>query len=1009
MATPQEQSSPVHPSSPDPAPVADSGREQSHNHTDQDPKAMEVDTNSPSGALAQVPAASDPTVQSPTPNPEEDADESVSPLTAHKTLSNTSRRTSDPSKIRKPRGGSGRGSRGGRKPATPRKHGSAMVMNTAMGKVLRAGHMWIHEVPDGSTGGAGTEDETASVASSGFVRHGRSPRAGGAGSDTDMGSKSREIGTAIGTRRQANGTIGSVYSGNKIRHIKKEDGTALWRKDIQHRFLELVVDDEMPCFTRKSDGQKNLPFVDIYVDAMARSSKTSKILKDRLHSDREAAKNMAMICLLVNVGRMNTTLNFFPEMRAQLRTYHSIPSLQAYKSQRDYKSLQDAPRLKSILKGASEDDADEPKSLDALKERAVPRTNPVNLIFLLSHYAPKVSETHFPGSVDFFDLVIRHTISSASRAKAFLWLMWWYLESNFTKEDALNNPFGAGTFESPGEEEQKPSEDDIPLKVPLLEMITEEEGNAENVDPRFEQEFAERMAKERKRIVLEYGDNPDNKLLQRVRKSGAFGDDEQWTSDADSVVAGTASAQPKRLSALARPSPGPAHGSDAVSVSGDRHLTPLGRVDSFEEEKPWLVVNEGRSTASTRGRRGGRGGGRGGKEGHRTSSSGRVLTKSARAQALDRGTPDTVGTPQPSGTGHAVMSHYSTGRGRRDSDAKNAADTSLGAGGKVDGRRRPRPLTQHQRALEHHRRERVEYALAMKKKKMFEEFGTVREEGNWVLRAARRIGDMDVLWDSEEEEAGSSWGMGGLMRKLGEPRTRKESEDDSAHDDSEKENGHDYGGGEEDDFGEEVESWVRVFSRAKRRLDKWGGDRDLRAYEKSLAPPVPADSAEAADGVDDTGAGAPGSDAGMDGQPSPPPEVATTTTTKRGAGARSGRGSGRARGSGGRRGLSGAKRRGGGRHSETTPRRKPPPAARLAESEEEEDEQGLDAEIERRLLAEGPDPDQDGSDSHSEDHDMADVDDDGEEPGGGDGRDGMSEADEDEGPRSVEDSDMDMD
>lgn len=42
---------------------------------------------------------------------------------------------------------------------------------------------------------------------------------------------------------------------------------------------------------------------------MARSSKTSKVLRDKLLSDREAAKGMAMVCLLVNVGRMNTTLN----------------------------------------------------------------------------------------------------------------------------------------------------------------------------------------------------------------------------------------------------------------------------------------------------------------------------------------------------------------------------------------------------------------------------------------------------------------------------------------------------------------------------------------------------------------------------------------------------------------------------------------------------------------------------------------------------------------------------
>ena len=91
----------------------------------------------------------------------------------------------------------------------------------------------------------------------------------------------------VGTRRQPNGTIGSVYSGNKIRHLKKEDGIPLWRKDIQYQFLKLVFEDKTPVFTRYPDGEKNLDFADVYIDAMARSSKTSKILKDKLQNDSQ--------------------------------------------------------------------------------------------------------------------------------------------------------------------------------------------------------------------------------------------------------------------------------------------------------------------------------------------------------------------------------------------------------------------------------------------------------------------------------------------------------------------------------------------------------------------------------------------------------------------------------------------------------------------------------------------------------------------------------------------------
>lgn len=115
--------------------------------------------------------------------------------------------------------------------------------------------------------------------------------------------------TVVHSRRNANGTIGSVYSGNKIRHLKKEDGVPLWRKDIQYSFLRAVFEDSTPAFTLDVDGSKGHSFADIYIHAMARSSKTSKVLREKLLSDRESAMNMAMICLLVNVGRMNTTLN----------------------------------------------------------------------------------------------------------------------------------------------------------------------------------------------------------------------------------------------------------------------------------------------------------------------------------------------------------------------------------------------------------------------------------------------------------------------------------------------------------------------------------------------------------------------------------------------------------------------------------------------------------------------------------------------------------------------------
>jgi Ino eighty subunit 1 len=178
-------------------------------------------------------------------------------------------------------------------------------------------------------------------------------------------------------------------------------------------------------------------------------------------------------------------------MRAQLRTYHAIPSLQAHQDPNSYKQLQDAPRLKSILKGASEDRL-EPNTLEKIKGMDVPRTNPVNLVFTLAQYAPKVTELHFPKPHDFYDLIMRTNMTSKSRATAFLWLMWHYLESDFTEEGADENPFG------PGVDYQQ---DVSNQGVPRFEYMKEDEEELENVDTPEEIDYGHTKMKERKRII----------------------------------------------------------------------------------------------------------------------------------------------------------------------------------------------------------------------------------------------------------------------------------------------------------------------------------------------------------------------------------------------------------------------------------------------------------------------------------------------------------------------------
>jgi Ino eighty subunit 1 len=194
-----------------------------------------------------------------------------------------------------------------------------------------------------------------------------------------------------------------------------------------------------------------------------------------------------MIILLTNA----TNFLVFPEMRAQLRTYHAIPSLQAHQDPHAYKQLQDAPRLKSILKGGAED-REELNTLEKIKQSDVPRTNPVNLLFVICQSAAKIAELHFPPGREFHDLVMRTNFTSQSRARAFLWIMWFYLESDFTEEGCDENPFGPGVDYGVDVANQG---------VPRMEEMPPEQEAKENVDSQEELDFGLAKQKMRAKII----------------------------------------------------------------------------------------------------------------------------------------------------------------------------------------------------------------------------------------------------------------------------------------------------------------------------------------------------------------------------------------------------------------------------------------------------------------------------------------------------------------------------
>lgn len=95
----------------------------------------------------------------------------------------------------------------------------------------------------------------------------------------------------------------------KTPQIKKPDGVPLFRKDIQFALLSHIFNDDKEVFTSSYDALKpKSTFSELYIESMSRSSKCSRVVREKLLADTELAISVAMVSLLVNVGKMNTTL-----------------------------------------------------------------------------------------------------------------------------------------------------------------------------------------------------------------------------------------------------------------------------------------------------------------------------------------------------------------------------------------------------------------------------------------------------------------------------------------------------------------------------------------------------------------------------------------------------------------------------------------------------------------------------------------------------------------------------
>ncbi|KAF8973755.1 hypothetical protein BDZ97DRAFT_1647620, partial [Flammula alnicola] len=274
------------------------------------------------------------------------------------------------------------------------------------------------------------------------------------------------------------------YLSRKALPIKRNDAEPLTREDVQFDLLNYLFTDRHAVFTNPNSGKGDkVTFGDLYVSALYTSSKCSKVLKEKMVETPAFSIEFAKISLLTNVGRINTTMAFFPEMKTALRTYHPVPSLQKTDG-----NAQDAPRIKNCLKAAvlpSELKSAPPSTPDEVlaKLRAGhrPPTSVVNLIFVLANHAAPLASIHFDGTLNFLDLFLpQNHFASADRGRAFLWLLYHYLESEHPP-----NPFDDNHSAR------------YPGRIPSLRRLTQAEYQRENIDTQQEIQWGHMMSNQR--------------------------------------------------------------------------------------------------------------------------------------------------------------------------------------------------------------------------------------------------------------------------------------------------------------------------------------------------------------------------------------------------------------------------------------------------------------------------------------------------------------------------------
>ena len=100
----------------------------------------------------------------------------------------------------------------------------------------------------------------------------------------------------------------------RVLALKRADGEPLTRADVQYDFLHAIFCDTHNVFTdpystNAAQPSDKLCFRDLYIKSIFQSPKATKALKDKMTESPFFSLDFAMLSLLVNVGRINTTMS----------------------------------------------------------------------------------------------------------------------------------------------------------------------------------------------------------------------------------------------------------------------------------------------------------------------------------------------------------------------------------------------------------------------------------------------------------------------------------------------------------------------------------------------------------------------------------------------------------------------------------------------------------------------------------------------------------------------------